>query len=245
MTSKSILKRHAVQRGEEMTQDKLKKMMLESGMFRFNGQSAWQGGIQDFENLARLVSANAITSMQTTIDAMTETAKDASNRAINDHNEITKLKAALEKINTLRSSTLNYGVARAISCEALGIEHTDSKQQPVTSMQGDSEYSLVSNDVLAFLHGEAELDGMGFDDAVEAIKGSKIGKYWWRKYLRDATKPVSQLSTNADGWVSIPKEPTEAMKRALFTNLVHADDEAYVIKAIINAAISQPKGESL
>lgn len=39
-----------------------------------------------------------------------------------------------------------------------------------------------------------------------------------------------------DGWVSVPIEPTEEMKRALFRNLIHVDDEAYVIKAIIAAA---------
>ena len=39
-----------------------------------------------------------------------------------------------------------------------------------------------------------------------------------------------------DGWVSVPIEPTEEMKRALFRNLIYVDDEAYVIKAIIAAA---------
>ena len=52
---------------------------------------------------------------------------------------------------------------------------------------------------------------------------------------------VIELINNAptvqrEGWVSVPIEPTEKMKRALFRNLIHVDDEAYVIKAIIAAA---------
>lgn len=35
---------------------------------------------------------------------------------------------ALNEINTLRGSTLNFGVARAIACKALGIAHTDSSE---------------------------------------------------------------------------------------------------------------------
>ncbi|MGL4232650.1 MAG: hypothetical protein ACRCWJ_14900 [Casimicrobium sp.] len=38
------------------------------------------------------------------------------------------------------------------------------------------------------------------------------------------------------GMALVPEEPTEAMKRALFINLAKADDEAFVIKAIIAAA---------
>ncbi len=34
----------------------------------------------------------------------------------------------------------------------------------------------------------------------------------------------------------VPIEPTEEMKRALFINLVHADDESRVIKSVIAAA---------
>ena len=42
---------------------------------------------------------------------------------------IAELEEALREINGLRSSTLNYGVARAIACKALGIPHTDSKDK--------------------------------------------------------------------------------------------------------------------
>ena len=48
-----------------------------------------------------------------------------------------------------------------------------------------------------------------------------------------------------DKWKLVPIEPTDEMKRALFTNLVHADDEAYVIKAIINAAPQPPHIEQI
>lgn len=44
-------------------------------------------------------------------------------------NEIYKLKEALYKINTVRGSTTNFGVCRAIACKALGIAHTDSKDK--------------------------------------------------------------------------------------------------------------------
>ena len=37
-----------------------------------------------------------------------------------------KYEAALIEINSLRSTTMNYGVARAIACRALGVKHTDS-----------------------------------------------------------------------------------------------------------------------
>ncbi|MGP1715594.1 MAG: hypothetical protein ACTS9Y_00310 [Methylophilus sp.] len=39
-----------------------------------------------------------------------------------------KFQAALHEINQLRGSTTNFGVARAIACKALGIEHTDSSE---------------------------------------------------------------------------------------------------------------------
>jgi len=46
--------------------------------------------------------------------------------------EISELKEALHEINTLRGTTLNFGVARAIACRALGIKHTDSSEPPST-----------------------------------------------------------------------------------------------------------------
>lgn len=44
--------------------------------------------------------------------------------------KLKKLESALHKINTLRSSTKNYAMARVIACEALGIEHTPSHEPP-------------------------------------------------------------------------------------------------------------------
>lgn len=41
---------------------------------------------------------------------------------------IQKYEAALHKVNECRGSTTNFGVARAIACEALGIKHTDSAE---------------------------------------------------------------------------------------------------------------------
>ena len=71
------------------------------------------------------------------------------------------------------------------------------------------------------------------DALLEAYKNSKE--------IRTYDYDIARLITNAptvqrEGWVSVPIEPTEEMKRALFKNLIHADDEAYVIKAIIEAA---------
>ena len=53
------------------------------------------------------------------VDDMTETAKDASARAICEHNIIVELSNALHEITTLKSSTMNYGVARVIAENAL------------------------------------------------------------------------------------------------------------------------------
>ena len=56
----------------------------------------------------------------------------------------------------------------------------------------------------------------------------------------------AHLRTTPEGFALVPVEPTEAMKRALFVNLVHADDEAYVIKKVIEASKAPPpKSESL
>lgn len=44
------------------------------------------------------------------------------------------------------------------------------------------------------------------------------------------------IEYNPDTHVLFPREPTSAMKRALFINLINADNEATVIKAIIAAA---------
>lgn len=45
-----------------------------------------------------------------------------------------------------------------------------------------------------------------------------------------------------EGWKLVPVEPTQAMCRALFRNLIHADNEAYVIKAVMDAAPSTKEG---
>lgn len=43
------------------------------------------------------------------------------------------------------------------------------------------------------------------------------------------------------GWMVVPYEPTPEMCRALFVNLVHADNEAYVIKKVLAASPTPPK----
>lgn len=50
-------------------------------------------------------------------------------------------------------------------------------------------YSLVKTEVLNFLHGIGELEGVSFGDVITSHEGVKIGKYWWRKYLSEATLP--------------------------------------------------------
>jgi len=45
-----------------------------------------------------------------------------------------------------------------------------------------------------------------------------------------------------EGWQLVPEEPTPEMKQALFKNLIQADNEGYVIKAVLSAA-PEYKGE--
>lgn len=52
-------------------------------------------------------------------------------------------------------------------------------------------YSLVRNDILAWLHGEASLDGKWFD------RPEGKGQYWWRSILRKGTLPSP--ASDADG----------------------------------------------
>ncbi len=52
----------------------------------------------------------------------------------------------------------------------------------------------------------------------------------------------AQPAQMPDGYVLVPVEPTGAMCRALFRNLIHADNEAYVIKAVLAAAPSTKEG---
>ena len=60
---------------------------------------------------------------------------------------------------------------------------------------------------------------------------------WDYPSVEDVTEIIANAPTiQREGWVSVPIEPTEEMKRALFRNLIHVDDEAYVSKAIIAAA---------
>jgi hypothetical protein len=83
--------------------------------------------------------------LQKIIDCMTETAKEASNRAIDEHNLITKYHDALHEINNkCRGRTTNYGVARAIACNALGIKHTDSKQPPSSEVYTDNSVVIAN-----------------------------------------------------------------------------------------------------
>jgi len=63
---------------------------------------------------------------------------------------------------------------------------------------------------------------------------------------------LSQLSTNTDGWVSVPIEPTEEMLKALDDALREWASNIGCYRAMIEAsprftinAISQPKGESV
>lgn len=62
------------------------------------------------------------------LQVMTETAKEASARAIADHNQIVKLNSALYEITKLNSRTTNYAVARKIACVALGIDDSAMKE---------------------------------------------------------------------------------------------------------------------
>jgi hypothetical protein len=60
-----------------------------------------------------------VVSLKATIEALTETAKEANARAIKDHNTITTYMEALVKISKLNSSTTNYALARVIAQEAI------------------------------------------------------------------------------------------------------------------------------
>jgi hypothetical protein len=113
-----------------------------------------------------------------------ETAKEANARAISDHNEITKLKTALFEINNLRSSTRNFGLARAIACEALGIKHTDSTEPPSVTY---SKYEQINSDQRQILLWCASLE--------EAKLNGEFDHKPEDSYFLKQVKTICQLAT--------------------------------------------------
>lgn len=75
-------------------------------------------------------------------------------------------------------------------CDGTGI-CTDTENQEWPCPQGCTEpasklpdgYSLVKNEMLNFLHGTGEIDGLGFGDKHPDARGN----FWWRRYLFEAT----------------------------------------------------------
>lgn len=84
-----------------------------------------------------------------------------------------------------------------------------------------------------------------FLDKELSLRKGNDGKYFYFENQWEGWKARSQLSTNTDGWVRVPPEPTEEMRevlRAIATHSCHVDS-AY--KTILHFAISQDKGESV
>ena len=104
---------------------------------------------------------------------------------------------------------------------------TDPENQP-------SQFGTVPLEWYENLESKHERMRLKVNEIIDSLEGS-YEKHAIRKVLQEAIESNAPTIPR-DGWVSVPIEPTEEMKRALFRNLIHADDEAYVIKAIIAAA---------
>lgn len=208
-----------------MTQNELKKMMLESGMFRFNGENAWRGGIQDFENLARLVSAHAITSMQT-----------------EQEKKIKDLEALLNKAQTATCIASDYCYDKddkdgADLWNQLNVEISNALRNQLTT---HDIVKGVSDSTAEAIYEKTKIT-MGFTNAPPFNE------------LAEETKQIyrDKVSTNTDGWVSVPIEPTDEMifqaRFQLSFYLLQMSDElrTKMIKEVYKAmiAISQDKGE--
>lgn len=93
----------------------------------------------------------------------------------------------------------------------------------------------VDRELLLFLNGEAELDGMAFGEHPPRRP------FWWRKYLRDA---LSAQPAEAEGAVQCPaSHPAECY--ALGTQVVHASLVHGIVRKAdeLNAALSAVTAE--
>jgi len=237
--------------------------------FRLFKQAVEENGIKDIGatseamiyRFADLVSAHAITSMQTEQEPV-----------------------AYAYVNYEREvEQIDWTGKRDESFENLEFTPLFSHPAPVTSMRGDSEM-YASLKVLAEIR---EILGVGHKPMMTElpdilrgrVKGVSDETTAYIARLEDAlqvanrldythehkaiseiirsalaSKP-SQLSTNTDGWVSAPKEPTEEMEYAgnqeadKLATKINAEDYMHdmdtaklVYKAMLNAII-QDKGE--
>ena len=93
---------------------------------------------------------------------------------------------------------------------------------------------------------ETLADQMSFSDSCSLLYSGAKGVNYEAEFMTKRAELFAHLRTTPEGFALVPVEPTEAMKRALFVNLVHADDEAYVIKKVIEASKAPPpKSEPL
>lgn len=100
---------------------------------------------------------------------------------------------------------------------SVGTRRPTTKGQAMTDLRKAAEQALEALDEAANI-----LTWDGFASAATAL----------REALAKPAVP--------EGWKLVPVEPTTDMCNALFRNLIHADDEERVIKAVI-AAAPQPK----
>ena len=119
------------------------------------------------------------------------------------------------------------------------ISAIDAAAQPVASEPGGERAELVRElDIIA------KNEWQGFFPGSVAEHRKKIVEKAATLLSTDA-KPASEPVAVPHGMKLVPVEPTREMCRALFRNLVHADDEARVIRAVIDAAPATPQAQPL
>jgi hypothetical protein len=91
------------------------------------------------------------------------------------------------------------------------------------------DYVLVRKDVIAFLHGEADLDGKWFE------RPEGAGPWWWRKILRNATVAAPSPSHDkAGGWtriLNLPDGPPVEAGKTIYT-FVNGEAWAYELPPV-------------
>jgi len=286
-----------------ITEEKIKELANEAGFYVSGGfvMSPHNGHFtKEIRKLVELVSAHAITSMQTGQPVVIEE-PDYHDQAMG---------CGLEDLGiTDRYEAMAYGWNQAIErmFEQIPDEPLYTHPAPVTSMQGDGEPVLFAHVINGVVQEE--------ENRTASVAWTKLEKYDTPLYLHDRVKGVSdeskkefeeqierttfhksgcnlmnvtvpneafnctcgaskdkvyevihhlrsQISTNTDGWVSVPIEPTEEMLKAMNESKAIDDEGEFpammdlldfsgenkcraVLRAAYKAmiAISQPKGE--
>jgi hypothetical protein len=129
------------------------------------------------------------------------------------------LRAEMAKEEPVARVNENYGLDWLSTHREVGVGLYLHPSEPTPALRAD---------VLAFLRGEAPLDGVWFGDA-HPVYGDR---FWWRVYLRDIEPTVPE------GYALVPVEPTPAMMDAYRAAFISEQrfDGAQVYKAMIAAA---------